>query len=399
MGKKTSVFFAGVLVALLILFIVVAVVGSSSPSFEGWKVAKPNGPFWQIAMFLFMYSGLVMDVAFIRIAVVLANMFITAWVIFGVATWPNIWFSVLAEIHIDQLIWCFLCCFVNALPMFRQFRFDDSKAEFDVGKEYVECAEATWREWWRRSGIPRSDFKAIVERGEFLTLKPGEALQMTKEVGSSSDDSEDEMNNGKNGHAEEPYFYFIYEGTILAEPNRGSGRTPFELHPGCFWDAFELLAVLGQTSIALVMQHATATNFRAVAQVETIVIRWPQSAISSLSPAGFAPGCLRQVVSAATLDHLYRKVISEEYIKTYERVDNKRRELARADLPKNAANVERSLWKQFTMSHFGWRDFWDPSPHQRVINAMHTGSRELSLLKSMKDSRKDTVALSQLVPN
>eukprot|EP00931_Biecheleriopsis_adriatica_P040650 TRINITY_DN232_c0_g1_i4.p1 TRINITY_DN232_c0_g1~~TRINITY_DN232_c0_g1_i4.p1 ORF type:complete len:399 (-),score=75.34 TRINITY_DN232_c0_g1_i4:127-1323(-) len=397
MGKKTSVFFAGVLVALLIFFLVVAYVGSSSPSFEGWKVAKPNGPFWQIAMFLFMYSGLVMDVAFIRIAVVLANMFITAWVIFGVATWPNVWFSVLAEIHIDQLIWCFVCCFVNALPMFRQFWFDDSRVVFKVGKEYKECAEAVWREWWRRSGIPRSDFKAIVETGEFLTLNQGDVLQMTKEVAPSSDD--ENSDDGMNGHAtEESYFYYIFDGSVLADPPPGSGRTPFILHPGCFWDAFELLEVMGQTSIALVMQTSFALSFTATVQERTIVIRWPKSAISGLNPGGFAPQCFRAIVSASTLDHLYRKVVSADSLKTFEKVDAKRRELAQSDLPKNAANVERSLWKQFWMSHFGWEDFWAPSPHQRVINAMQTGSREKTILKMAKEQKKMTQTMRQMVP-
>merc|ERR1740123_83380 len=127
-------------------------------------------------MFFFAYSSIVSDVAFIRTGVVLANLFITAWSIFGVPTWPRIWRSELAEVHVDQILWCVFHIVFNGIPMFRQFYFDDSKAKFKVGKEYEALAESVWREWFRRSGIPRTDFKAIVEAGDVIRLPPGEKL-------------------------------------------------------------------------------------------------------------------------------------------------------------------------------------------------------------------------------
>mmetsp|Transcript_80108 Transcript_80108/g.208176 ORF Transcript_80108/g.208176 Transcript_80108/m.208176 type:complete len:407 (-) Transcript_80108:71-1291(-) len=400
MARNTFIVYTVSLVALLIFFISVAIWGSSQPGFK-WKVAKPNGPFWQIAMFLFMYSGIVSDVAFIRTAVVLANLFITAWVIFGVASWPNIWFSVLAEIHYDQLIWCFLCVFVNALPMFRQFKFDDSKKKFEVGKKYVEMAESVWREWWRRSGIPRTDFKTIVEAGEWMELSAGEVLEMKETPSSDSDSEGDNLEDGTNGDLDD-IFYYVVRGKIHCQPAPGSGRKDFTLSSGYFCDAFALMTLLGQTTVCMAMQMGPnrATVLPGDGDDKTaVVIKWSQKTMVDkiIRTHGFAPLCLKTVVSSATLDSLYKEAVQEDHLEIFDLVEKKRKELAQAPLDKKAAMPQRSFWQQFKMSHISLHDLWEPSPHQRVVNAISTGSRELTFRKEIQVARENLSSMRAAV--
>ena len=42
---------------------------------------------------------------------------------------------------------------------------DEEQVTFSVEKSLEPWAEAVWREWWRRSGIPRQDFQANGAKG------------------------------------------------------------------------------------------------------------------------------------------------------------------------------------------------------------------------------------------
>jgi len=402
MALNTFIVYSVSLAVLLVTFVLLASWGTAQPGFDGWSYAKPNGPFWQMAQFLFMYSGIVSDVAFIRTAVVLANLFITAWAIFGVASWPNIWSTPMAKVHVDQLVWCFACVFVNALPMFRQFKFDDSRKKFCVGEDYEAMAESIWREWWRRSGVPRTDFKLLVESGEWLELSPGETLELKSLVGSASPCSEHESLEDSQDSVQDNYYYIV-QGTVSCVPALGSGRKEFTLSSGYFCDAFHLMATLGQTTVCMAMQTGPTTvtvlpNMNSDEETQgAIVIKWTHEAIVSkiLNSHGFAPLCLKTVVSSATLDSLYREAVTEATVDIYDMVEARRKELVRNALPKNAAMPQRPFWKQFWMSHISWRDLWEPSPHQRVVNAITTGSREIAFLREVQEARESLFSMRQ----
>merc|ERR1711920_1124278 len=172
-------------------------------------------------------------------------------------------------------------------------------------------------------------------------------------------------------------------------PATRNTRQPFTLSDGSFWDAFGLMGLLGQTSVAMAMESAEITQYTATVQEGGLVaIRWREADIASLSPAGFAPECLKTIVSSATLDSLYKAVIPAEQRKIFQAVDNKRKEYARAPLPKNVNNLTRSVFEQFKLAHISWTDLWNPSPHQRVINASHTGSRELTYMRQLDECKK-----------
>jgi len=322
---------------------------------------------------------------------VLGNIFITGWVIYGVATWPDVWFSPISAIHLDQIIWCIVMIAANALPMFRQFKFDDAKINFEV-EDYEEDAEAVWREWWRRSGIPRFDFKMIAELGEWMELAPGTKLS-TRQMRQDDSDSE---SDGEEKAPIEDVFYYIVHGSLTCQPPEGSGLKPFVIKTGQFLDAFVLMAALGQTSVCLALQ--TGPTMAQVAEEGTVVIKWTQKAMDRIrfSFSTFAPQCMKTIVSSATLDSLYRHEVTPGNISIYEKVEKKRLELVRAPLPKDAACQQRRMWEQFWLNLVSLRDLWDPSPHQRVVNAVQTGSRELTFFSQL-DHAKEELAEMQVV--
>ena len=45
------------------------------------------------------------------------------------------------------------------------------------------------------------------------------------------------------------------------------------------------------------------------------------------------------------------------------------------------------------LSHISWRDLWQPSPRQRVINAVRTGSRELGFRQHRHETLDDLALL------
>jgi len=110
---------------------------------------------------------------------------------------------------------------------------------------------------------------------------------------------------------------------------------------------------------------------------------------------GFAPQCFKAIVTSATIDSLYEQCVEDDSIEIFDAVEKTRKVLARAPLVKSAANLQRSLWDQFKTAHIGWRDLWEPSPHQRVMNAVSTGSRELGYIKELEDARDGLDSMRQ----
>lgn len=385
--QKTFLIFASGLLFIILILVAIGVSGSLEADFHGWTVCWFSGPFYQISNFLFFYAGILHDVAFIRSAVVVANLFIAAFLLFGTPTWPALWKSQLACFRVDTVMWMVLCVFVNAVPMFRQLKFDDSKVTFSVDKSLEPFAEAVWREWWRRSGIPRQDFKDILDAGEFFESVQGTELQLKAE------DSSDGSSDGSEMEAEEEHFYYIVHGRVLLKPASESGIKDITLDAGYFLDGPALMAFVGQSSVVHAMQPVGPRAF--VVSDKVLLIRWSsrQILLKIINSGGFALECLRIVVASATLDAFYKNAVKEDFLPTFESVEAKRQELLRAALPKDAAMLQRSIFQQFWLSHISWGDLWQPSPKQRVINAVRTGSRELGFRQHRHETFDDLAML------
>ncbi|CAK9005498.1 unnamed protein product [Durusdinium trenchii] len=379
--------FLGYVIGLLILIAflaAVAVTGSLQPGFPGWEVVEICGPFYQIANFFFFYAGILHDVAFIRTCVVLGFLFITAYLLYGTPAWPQIWEPERAFFRMDSVFWMILALVVNVVPLLRQIRFDDSKVKFCVADETQErWAEAVWREWWRRSGIPRADFKDIVEAGEFLELVASTELPLKM----SEIDSDGTFSDSDGSWEDESdVFYYIVTGKIQLTPDVDSGVKVFTFDDGYFVDGARFVTALGQSSVIFAMQQQLPTV--KVVSEKALVIRWTLRSIHEkiVKSNGFALECLRLVVASSTLDSLYRTAVKEDSLCTFQAVDQMKKECLRGPLPKNAAMLQRSFLQQFYLSHFTWADLWRPSPRQRAINAVQTGSRELAFRQTCQET-------------
>merc|ERR1711920_302303 len=104
------------------------------------------------------------DTLFIRLFVIIGVNLMLVWQISGVPAWPYVWNVELEGLPIDAIIWTTLICIANGIPAFRQLYYNDANVRF--GGPYEDEAEATWRDWFRRSGITRADFKMIIQAAD-----------------------------------------------------------------------------------------------------------------------------------------------------------------------------------------------------------------------------------------
>lgn len=411
MVTRSGIWVSSALILLVSCLIAYGQYMAASDNFKGWRWTPASGPLWQLAMFCFFYSNFMSDVAFIRVFVIIANVLVTAWATFGCARWPCSWSSALAAFQLDGLSWCILAVLTAGIPMWRQFHFDDSSKEFQVKKRYAQAAEAMWREWFRRSGIPRADFKLIIEAGEFLEAPVDSVLPMfiegPKTSGMSSTGGgrdEASLDNGNcNGHADGAFadcYYYIVDGNVRSQAHYAGGSQESTLRAGQFLDFVELLALFGQPSMATALQLQPLSARVALDSLYAedgvavpvdpmgappqrrlpgaLVIRWSRTALFQkvLRSNGFAAQCMEMVLSQTTLDHLWARSLSPSHLPRYEQLEGKRREFHHAPLSKESAMQTRPLWKQFQMAHISLVDLWEPSPRLRAANASATGNRE-----------------------
>eukprot|EP00434_Breviolum_minutum_P028379 symbB.v1.2.025106.t1/scaffold2387.1/size80445/1 len=219
----------------------------------------------------------------------------------------------------------------------------------------------------------------ILQLADFIEATEGQQLPLKSFRGSNGwSESESESTEESCDSAiewEEDVFYYIITGSVLLTPTPESGIKEVILDSGYFVDGPALMTALGQSSVVLAMQPLPPT---AVVSEKTLLLRWTGRAVRQIiTSSGFALECLRIVVASATLDSFYKNAVKEESLPTFQAVEAKRKELARAPLPKDAAMLQRSFFQQFCLSHMTLRDLWEPSPRQRVINAIRTGSRQM----------------------
>jgi len=413
-GAAVSASFTALILLLIAFFVALGIYYTYTvPLFKGWTIATPNGPFWQLAMFFFALSNMLHDVAFIRTAVVIANILITGWVTFGFASWPNLWQGAHAELHTDQFIWSGITVLLAGIPMMRQFGADDSKVKFDLKDSKNESiAEIMWRDWWRRSGVPRADFKTIWEAGELQYFTAGQDLPMWIE--DFEENSDDEEENGLVNDARavrtlptfikkpsdnlpagkwENTYYYVVEGAVQVTPPAEDGRQPFEVRQGHFLDAMALMAIFGHSNLCISTQTGPV---QATISENITVVRWKRSNVIDriVKSHGFAGTCMRMVVCHSTVDALFSHVVDPAQKPRFNMLTKTRNQLNKAPLEKTAAMVERSLLHQFYVAVFSLRDFWNPSPHQRVVNSVTTGAKHQVNIEHLEHRNRDLETLA-----
>lgn len=361
--------------------------------------AGVNGPLWHIAEFFFFYAGLLGDTVFIRISLIAAQSFMFLWTTVGTPMWPDFQSPSGNVLHIDALIWTSLCVIVAAIPLYRQLTHDDAQVKFCCDSMTDE-AEALWRSWFRRSGIPRTDFKVILDAGEWLELAPGCPVPMWELDANDADQAS--LNAYGN------VYYYVVGGTLECKTVYREGERRFTARPGAFVDAFALIALLGQPTAALAMQNGplevhvmedSAYSWTAPPRDETEVSsqgRSPGVAVERsgalllrlsrrelvrrvMRTPGLALPSLRLIVTQSTLDNLFCESLNPAPRRRYDVIHDVRQRINVAPLPVNAAVPTRRKRSQWWLAHLSLRDFWRPGTEQRAMNAVRLDSREQEL--------------------
>merc|ERR1711920_568942 len=213
-------------------------------------------------------------------------------------------------------------------------------------------AEATWRDWFRRSGITRADFKMIIQAAEWIELSPNASLPQ-----SVHDEPEKSSGDSSASTKEDEYYYYCIDGRVELAWELAIRGAPMDaegtvLGSGDFLNGLSLLALFGQAHVGMALRENASVHARVTADSSFI-----SSDESSKAEAGDSHDTIRD--GALLLRWSKGALISQVL-----------------DQPRDAAAQKRPLLKQWLMSHVSFRSLLKPSPFERAINALTVGSQE-----------------------
>jgi len=421
-------------------------------------VAPSNGPIYHAAEFFFLYAGVFGDTVFIRISLILAQLLVFLWTVCGTPEWPY-FTSESAAFHPDAFVWCGLCIVVAAVPLWQQLTYKDSDTELDCGS-MTHMAEAMWRDWFRRSGIPRSDFKKVLDCGEWVELFPGSSVPMFSSMNEAAAAANDQTSYGD-------VYYYVVDGCLDCKSHYKEGDRTFMARPGSFVDAMHLIGLLGQPTAALAMQMGPLDIKVSLTSTFSLIVPIPQDGsdsprstspnpalpMGSLMPGsasprglrrassgllgrsrsgqmrrspsaefakrgalllrfrrkdlleqvlcakGLASSALRLIVTQSTLDNLFCESITvcQPAVRhRYEVIHDMRRRLNNSPLPVNSADNKHSIWKQWLRAHGSIFDLWRPGPEQRAMNATRLATTERAELEELRVHESELERLRQV---
>mmetsp|Transcript_16780 Transcript_16780/g.36298 ORF Transcript_16780/g.36298 Transcript_16780/m.36298 type:complete len:266 (-) Transcript_16780:149-946(-) len=141
-------------------------------------ISDPAGLWTQLSSAFFCLSAWWGDILIIKIMLVFAFGFLALYEALGCPGWttePSPYGST-GYFSVDGFVWQVVCgtfAFWGAIMLLRD--------EMPVRLQ-SEDEEAMWRYFWRRSGMPRSEFQEVLARGEWLRVKKGERIMSHVQV-------------------------------------------------------------------------------------------------------------------------------------------------------------------------------------------------------------------------
>jgi len=233
----------------------------------------------------------------------------------------------------------------------------------------------------------------------------GETLETGIRRNRSSDCGE-----GPNVEAEEEIYYYCVGGRVeLAwELNPTANTSEVEwtsVGPGEFVNGLSLLGLLGQAHVGLALREGTASarvaadssfvlstprqdaalgsdgaDESGVAHVRSggFLLRWRRSDLISqvLNQPCNAATAMRLCANQSCLHSIYRDALPLQMRSRFDEACEKRRQHNLSPLPRGAATIRTSFFKQWKLSHVSLNSLWEPSPLERAINALQVGSQE-----------------------
>mmetsp|Transcript_33132 Transcript_33132/g.93789 ORF Transcript_33132/g.93789 Transcript_33132/m.93789 type:complete len:440 (-) Transcript_33132:450-1769(-) len=357
-----------------------------------------NGPMFQLAMVAFAWVGFLKDTLFIRIAVGLGVVLVTAWSLMGVPKWP-LWWDHDHGFALNALLWGGLQSVIVGIPLCMQLLSSDKRQVFPT--EHEEEAEAMWRTWYYRVGVSRADFKDILGAGRWVQLQPGEELPVWTEREPQKGSAPAVI------RCPTPFgntYYYVFGGRLDCQTTCSGRPHASTASPGRFINGFPLLTLFGATPGALAIQDGPMLATVAVNSVYTplagskldtgteqqgaLVFMWRDQEIMHevVRSGGFAGDAFRLMLTQAIMEEMYDRLLHLEdpaIGNTYTAVQGTRMANDIAPLPKDVAETSqrKSFWAQFVHSH-GWP--WHISPRERAVNAITYGSNVALRLHALR---------------
>lgn len=257
---------------------------------------------------------------------------------------------------------------------------NDAKVSFKGKRE--EESESIWRDWFRRSGICRADCKLILEAADWVEIQPKEQLLLRDDCDVIADKSNDDGGNVQ-------YHYYCVSGTVECFAKHPEGERRFLIQSGEFVNALEMQRLFGQAQIRDILEAGVPKAFvtsdsimdsgRKQNEPGALLLRWTESQLERevMQKPCHAGNALRLCVNESCLHSLYREALSPSMRERFDRVQKVRRKHNTSELPRDAADGRRPLYKQWQLQHGSLRDLWQPSPFSRSINQQLLGSQEL----------------------
>lgn len=319
---------------------------------------------------------------------------------------------------------------VNGTPAARQLLHKDSVVKFEG--HYRDIQEHMWRVWHRRTGVSRTDFKFLMELGEFVEFAPDTEVPMRE--------GDAEPCNSQTPGQFGDMFYYVCAGHLEGHVPCPEGDWDFASSAGSFVDQTAFLAFLGHAPIMAAIQsgppkimvhkdstfartlEAPASHYGSTASLDgpgrsvllseeasgpahlqdvrqpgALLFCWKKSTLSSklFKIPTFAPDALKLAVTQAALDSTFRMLVKktpamEKHKAAYVALDRERRRLDLDPIPIDAADQKRPIWQQWYLSQ---KPFWRITPQERAVNSVRCGSRELERMEQLRLGRASLATL------
>jgi len=217
------------------------------------RIGPVSGAWGHLANFWFFLAAIFSDILLIRICLVGGFLFLIINAFTGLPLEPDVFISTSwpdGTIFLDLIIWSVVTGSFHVIAIWIHLR-DERQLKLDDNEEPI------WRYFYRRAGMPRTEFRMAFEKGDFVRYKAGDIIV-------AENDSLHHLHLLVDGLVE---FQSAYN------DREGDART---LHSGDLFD-LEIANLFG------VRIGFESDGFRARAVTNCLLVRWPFEAVQSMA--------------------------------------------------------------------------------------------------------------------
>lgn len=216
-------------------------------------IAQPSALWGQSANVSFFLAALFSDVLLIRIFLAFGFIFLLANALAMYPSAPDVYFNTSFPeytVFLDSIIWCLITVPFHFFAIYRHLK-DEMPVDLD------EDDELLWRFFYRRSGMPRLEFREVRRRASQVSFKAGDTIVV----------SSDSLS----------YLHLLVEGCVeFVVDYNGVPGEPRVLRSGSLFD-LEIANIFG---VSIGFENE---GFEAVAKTDCVLLRWSFEAVDEMA--------------------------------------------------------------------------------------------------------------------